>query len=167
MSGLPFVSVYAALMVVKGITMCNNAIMKTHGTPVQHRPVEIPEAGAGVSVAFCPRFHHAVELIGRRWTGAIVRVMLCGVTQFSGLREAVPGLSDRMLSERLKELEAEGIVTRTVIPEMPVRIVYVLTDKGHALSDVMDAIGAWAEHWLPAEPALAGTCSCDEEPSTR
>lgn len=121
-----------------------------------------------MSVAFCPRFHHAVELIGRRWTGAIVRAMLCGVTQFSGLREVVPGLSDRMLSERLKELEAEGIVIRTVIPEMPVRIVYTLTDKGHALSDVMDAISAWAEHWLPeAPPCEASPCAdasaCPEE----
>src|SRR5712692_11475057 len=71
--------------------------------------------------AFCPRFHHAVELIGRRWTGAVIRALLSGLTRFSDLAAAIPGLSDRMLSERLKELEAEGLVVRTVIPETPVR----------------------------------------------
>ena len=60
--------------------------------------------------AFCPYYHHAVELIGRRWTGAILRAMLVGVSRFTDLTEAIPGLSDRMLSERLKTLEAEGIV---------------------------------------------------------
>ncbi len=87
--------------------------------------------------------------------------MLAGVTQFSGLREAVPGLSDRMLSERLKELEAEGIVTRTVIPDTPVRITYDLTEKGHALSDVLDAIAVWAEQWLPAASTPTDTQACD------
>ena len=71
---------------------------------------------------FCPYFHHAVELIGRRWTGAIVRAMLAGCCRFSDISEAIPGLSDRLLSERLKELEAADVVTRTVYPETPVRI---------------------------------------------
>ncbi|HEY7296099.1 MAG TPA: helix-turn-helix domain-containing protein, partial [Dehalococcoidia bacterium] len=83
--------------------------------------------------AFCPYFHRAVELIGRRWTGAILRAMLGGVVRFSDLTHTIPGLSDRMLSERLKELEAEGIVARSVIPETPVRIEYRLTAKGRAL----------------------------------
>lgn len=112
--------------------------------------------------AFCPVYHRAVELIGRRWTGAIVRALLSGVERFSDLCEAVPGLSDRMLSERLKELEAEGIVVRTVIPETPVRIEYRLTDKGRALGTVVDAVSTWANRWLgdaaPAatEPDAAG-----------
>ena len=99
--------------------------------------------------AFCPLYHRAVELIGRRWTGAILRVLLSGATRFSDVTAAVPGLSDRLLSERLKELEAEGIVTRTVIPETPVRIEYRLTEKGRALGNVMAAVAAWAEEWLP------------------
>ena len=97
---------------------------------------------------FCPYFHHAIELVGRRWTGAILRAMLSGVIRFSDLTDAIPGLSDRMLSERLKELEAEGIVLRTVTPETPVRIEYHLTAKGHALVTAVEAISAWAEAWL-------------------
>ena len=103
---------------------------------------------APIEAAFCPVFHRAVELIGRRWTGAIVRALLAGVCRFSDLTESIPELSDRMLSERLKELEAEGIVTRTVIPETPVRIEYRLTAKGRALEPVLDAIGAWAGDWV-------------------
>jgi len=101
-------------------------------------------------VAFCPRFHHAIELIGRRWSGAILRVLLDGPTRFSDITAAVPGLSDRLLSERLKELEAEGMVLRTVFPETPVRIEYALTDKGRALSDVIHAVALWAERWVDA-----------------
>ena len=97
--------------------------------------------------AFCPYYHRAVELIGRRWTGVIVRALLGGVERFSDLTGAIPGLSDRMLSERLKELEAEGIVVRTVIPETPVRISYHLTEKGRALGSVIQAVSAWAEQW--------------------
>jgi DNA-binding HxlR family transcriptional regulator len=107
-----------------------------------------------VPAAFCPQFHHAVELIGRRWSGAVVRAMLYGgITRFSDLIQAVPGLSDRMLSERLKELESEGVVTRTVIPDTPVRIEYHLTEKGRALAGVVDAVAAWAGEWVPAEDA--------------
>lgn len=100
------------------------------------------------SEAFCPRFHHAVELIGRRWTGAILRAMLHDAVRFTELRQAVPGLSDRLLSERLKELEAEGIVERVVYPETPVRIEYHLTEKGRALQSVIDAVSEWAERWV-------------------
>ncbi|HYU20052.1 MAG TPA: helix-turn-helix domain-containing protein [Chloroflexota bacterium] len=101
--------------------------------------------------ALCPAYHHAVELIGRRWTGAILRVLLDGAERFNDVAAAIPGLTDRMLSERLKELEAEGIVTRTVIPETPVRIEYRLTSKGRALGGILDAVGAWAHAWL-ADP---------------
>jgi DNA-binding HxlR family transcriptional regulator len=106
------------------------------------------------SEAFCPLYHRAVELIGGRWTGAILRALLNDVTRFSDLTEAIPGLSDRMLSERLKELEAEGIVERTVIPERPVRIEYRLTEKGRALENVIATISTWAAEWLvPTERA--------------
>ena len=97
--------------------------------------------------AFCSRYHHAVEVIGRRWTGAIIRAMLHGLTRFSDLTATIPGLSDRMLSERLKELEMEGIVVRTVHPSTPVEITYQLTPKGHALGAAVAAISTWAETW--------------------
>jgi DNA-binding HxlR family transcriptional regulator len=105
--------------------------------------------------AFCPRYHHAIELIGRRWTGAILRAQHSGAVRFSELVHAVPGLSDRLLSERLKELEAEGIVSRVVYPETPVRIEYRLTDKGRSLSSVIESISTWAETWgdSPLRPA--------------
>ncbi len=105
----------------------------------------------GGPAAFCPYYHHAVELIGRRWTGAIVRALLSDVRRFSDLTEAIPGLSDRMLSERLKELEAEGIVARLVHAEKPVRVEYLLTQKGRALGGVVEAMSAWAETWVSDE----------------
>ncbi len=74
--------------------------------------------------------------------------MLGGATRFSEICATVPGLSDRLLSERLKELEAEGIVTRTVYPETPVRIEYRLSEKGRSLAPVIEAISGWADAWL-------------------
>lgn len=110
---------------------------------------------------FCPAYHRAVELIGRRWSGAVVRGLLSGATRFSELVALVPGLSDRLLSERLKELEAEGIVTRVVIPETPVRVEYHLTEKGQALGDVVEAISAWAEGWLAGPTDARVRCHPD------
>jgi DNA-binding HxlR family transcriptional regulator len=107
--------------------------------------------------AFCPYYHHAVELIGRRWTGAILRSLLSGVVRFSDLAHSIPGLSDRMLSERLKELEAEGIIIRQVMPETPVRIEYHLTQKGHALGTVIEALSAWADEWLAHTTQITST----------
>jgi DNA-binding HxlR family transcriptional regulator len=102
--------------------------------------------------AFCPTYHHAIELIGRRWTGAILRAMLSGEARFSDIASVVPGLSDRLLSERLKELEAEGIVMRTVVASTPVRVDYALSEKGQALSEVIAAVSTWAERWLTPAP---------------
>ncbi|MEX0682969.1 MAG: helix-turn-helix domain-containing protein [Dehalococcoidia bacterium] len=104
--------------------------------------------------AFCPKYHRAVELIGRRWTGAILRAMMSGVTRFSELSGTVPGLSDRMLAERLKELEAEGIILRTVVPETPVRVEYSLTAKGHDLEAVIGAVSGWADRWEAASEGV-------------
>lgn len=101
--------------------------------------------------AFCPAYHRAVELIGRRWTGAILRAMLSGIGRFTDLAAAIPGLSDRMLSERLKEMELEGIVERRVIPSTPVRVEYHLTEKGRALVSVVEALSDWADHWIGAQ----------------
>ncbi len=100
---------------------------------------------------FCPRFHKAIEQIGSRWTGVIIQAMTGGVHRFSELRDAIPGLSDRMLADRLKELQAQELVERRVYPETPVRVEYHLTEKGCALADVLDAISIWAEAWIPVE----------------
>ncbi len=109
--------------------------------------------------AFCPTYTRAIEIIGRRWTGAIVRSMLAGATRYSEIVAAVPGLSDRLLSERLKELEAEGIVQRRVTPSHPVRIDYSLTPKGKDLAAVVRSVASWAEAWgpTPGEMASSGT----------
>jgi DNA-binding HxlR family transcriptional regulator len=98
--------------------------------------------------SLCVRFHRASELIGRRWSGAIIFVLLRSRCRFAALRDAIPDITDRMLTERLQELEQEGIVERTVIPESPVRVEYALTRKGHALGSAIDAIAAWADKWI-------------------
>lgn len=100
-----------------------------------------------VLAPFCPAYTQAIEIVGRRWTGAIIRSMLSGATRFSEILAAVPGLSDRLLSERLKELENEGIVERKVTPSTPVRIEYSLTDKGRDLAAVVRAVADWATTW--------------------
>src|SRR5690349_19883669 len=77
----------------------------------------------------CTRFHYASELIGRRWNGAIIFMLLKQTCRFAALRDGIDGITDRMLSERLQELEDEGVVERTVVPETPVRVEYSLTKK--------------------------------------
>src|SRR4051794_3131962 len=106
------------------------------------------EQTAARLTAICPRFHRAIELIGRRWTGAILQALLGGATRFHEIAEAVPGLSDRLLSERLRELEAEDVITRSVQPTVPVRVEYHLTEKGAALQPVMAAVATWGEQWI-------------------
>lgn len=97
--------------------------------------------------ALCTAFHAAIELIGRRWTGAIIFLLLRAPCRFAALRDAIPDITDRMLSERLQELEQEGIVARTVIPDPPVRVEYSLTPKGRALAAAVDAVSEWAHKW--------------------
>jgi DNA-binding HxlR family transcriptional regulator len=100
---------------------------------------------------FCPRFHHAVELIGRRWSGAILNAMLPGPQGFNELLATVPRLSDRLLTERLRELESEGLVRRSVIPGPPVRVSYEMTEAGKDLEPVIRALGKWADRWVTLE----------------
>jgi DNA-binding HxlR family transcriptional regulator len=108
----------------------------------------IPKADPD-DVECCGYLHEAVELIGKRWTGAIVFVLLqAGTMRFSQIGNAIPALSDRLLSERMKELEARGIVNRHVHQEAPVRVEYELTDMGLALAPVMAGLQDWARHWL-------------------
>lgn len=98
--------------------------------------------------ALCPRFHRAVELIGRRWSGAIIRVLLGGPLRFNEILARVPGISDRLLTARLRELEAAEILRREVEANSPVRVRYELTERGRQLRSPLDAIGSWAESWL-------------------
>jgi DNA-binding HxlR family transcriptional regulator len=118
----------------------------------------------------CARFHRASELIGRRWTGAILYVLLKSRCRFATLRAAIPDITDRMLSDRLHELEAEAIVERTVVPETPVRVEYSLTKKGRALAPAVAAISDWADTWGDAEVAHArrtGTRSAPKRTGAR
>ena len=97
----------------------------------------------------CSVYHRAVELVGKRWTGAILLVMIDeGALRFSEVKTRVPELSDRLLSERMKELESEGIVERRVFAETPVRVEYVLTEKGRALEPALRELKSWAHDWL-------------------
>ncbi|HEX6626470.1 MAG TPA: helix-turn-helix domain-containing protein [Gemmatimonadaceae bacterium] len=99
----------------------------------------------------CSRFHRAIELIGSRWTGAILSTLLQGPTRYASIKAAIPDITDRMLSERLRSLEAEDLVVRAVIPDTPVRVEYELTKKGRELQDALREIGNWAERWIPLD----------------
>ncbi len=104
----------------------------------------------------CPRYERAAMLLGKKWTGLLLRVLLAGPTRFGAFGLQVPQLSDRVLSERLKELEAEGLVERIVHPSKPVSVEYCLTAKGRALAPVVDAIQEWANRWVESPAASIG-----------
>jgi DNA-binding HxlR family transcriptional regulator len=111
------------------------------------------ERGDSRSTACCPLYHEAVELVGRRWTGAILRVLMGGPLRFSEIAQAVPELSDRLLSERMKELERRGIVERTVIPGPPLRVEYSLSRMGRELEPALSELQRWANRWLGEHPS--------------
>ncbi len=99
--------------------------------------------------SICPRFEKAMSILSQRWTGLIIYQLLGGPQRFCSLESSI-GVSGRVLSERLKDLENEGIVKREVFPETPVRIEYSLTDKGVALEPLMRDIEKWSQAWLEA-----------------
>lgn len=105
--------------------------------------------------SICPRYEHGIQLLGKRWTGLLLYTLMEGPRRFCELTAAVEGLSDRVLSDRLRELEVEGVVERMVYPQIPVRVEYKLTEKGLALKPVVEAIHNWAEKWvtLPEDPS--------------
>jgi DNA-binding HxlR family transcriptional regulator len=105
-------------------------------------------------IDFCPRYEKVVSIISKRWTGLILRALLAGSCRFNSISAYVPGLSDRLLSERLKELEAEGIVERRVHAETPVRIEYLLTPKGEELRDIVAVMQRWADRWIEADAGV-------------
>lgn len=107
---------------------------------------EVPEPG----IVVCPRFHHAIELLGRRWSGAIVYSLFDGPLYFRQIAGAVPGISDRLLAERLKELESEGLIARSVHDGPPTRVSYGLTEAGGELEPILRSLCDWARRRLPA-----------------
>jgi DNA-binding HxlR family transcriptional regulator len=105
----------------------------------------IMEAG---TESVCRTYQQAAHLLSKRWTPLIIRILLAGPSHFNIIARQLPGINDRILSARLKELEAEGILQRLVYEEIPVRIQYVLTEKGQALGTVVTAIEDWGQRWL-------------------
>jgi DNA-binding HxlR family transcriptional regulator len=115
----------------------------------------------------CPRYQAAVEVLGKRWTGLILNVLLEGPQRFCELAGRLEPVSERMLSERLKELESNGILRRHVLPDAPVRVQYELTEKGRALGGVISAIVHWAEDWVePMQPFGKSLGATAEQPKS-
>jgi DNA-binding HxlR family transcriptional regulator len=115
---------------------------------VRSQSGEGPARGAAKPKQVCPHYHGAVELIGRRWAGAILYALTAGPLHFAELKEAVPGMSDRLLSCRLKELEESDLVRREVQTSgKRVRVSYELTRKGRSLEPVMGGLREWARSW--------------------
>src|SRR3954451_20034902 len=130
--------------------MAATAAASMSGGATQEAP---DQAADGSRPACCSLYHRAIELVGKRWTGAILLVLMDGPLHYSGIRHLVPELSDRLLSERLKELEAEGIVERRVLDGSPVRVEYSLTGGGRALEPTLRSLKQWANEHLPDKGA--------------
>ena len=105
----------------------------------------------------CESFQRASELVGKRWVPQIVWVLVGGPRRYSVLRDAIPEISDTLLSERLRELESAAIVARTVTPTTPVLIEYALTERGRELAGVIEGLSAWADRWASEVRAPVGT----------
>jgi DNA-binding HxlR family transcriptional regulator len=120
------------------------------GAPEETMPADMQAKVAATppTAPCCPLYHEAVELVGRRWTGAILRVLMDGALRFSEIAQAVPELSDRLLSERMKELEGRGMVERTVHSGPPLRVEYSLSRMGQELEPALSELQAWANRWL-------------------
>src|SRR5256885_15502590 len=110
----------------------------------------------GGGLDYSASFQRAIELIGKRWTGAVVKALLPAPARFNQLLAGIPGISDRVLTERLRELESEGLVERLVDPGPPGRVSYRLTARGRALSPVIASIDAWAAGWMTPPPSASG-----------
>jgi DNA-binding HxlR family transcriptional regulator len=130
------------------------------GRPSAASAEDLRGRSAGIADAaqppVCPYFHQAVELLGKRWNGAIVHALLPGPQRFCELGHTVPDISDRLLSMRLRELEAAGIVVRDVQAGAPVRVLYALTERGQALEPAIEALRGWAREWLAPDGACDG-----------
>jgi DNA-binding HxlR family transcriptional regulator len=110
----------------------------------------------------CPYLDYAFQLLGKRWNGLIIYTLLDGPKRFKEISDSIPPLSDKMLTERIRELETEEVISRTVFPERPVRIEYSLTDKGRALKPALDALSLWSKTWSKPFMTNKKTPTCDE-----
>ncbi len=118
--------------------------------------------GSSARDSFCPHFRKAIELVGKRWSGSILRALMDRPSRFSQISAHVPDISDRSLSMRLKELEREGLVIRRVEPTQPVSVSYELTEKGRALERAIAEVERWAHDWVaPSKEALGEAVSMD------
>ncbi|BBB02092.1 putative transcriptional regulator [Actinacidiphila reveromycinica] len=113
----------------------------------------------------CARFHAAIELIGGRWTGAILRAVFTGQHRFAHIRAAVPGLSDTMLAQRLRTLEESGLLERRAGAGGQSAAEYHLTDKGRELDPVLEAVIAWSHRWIPLPPDPAAPLAPSDPPA--
>ncbi|MHA6261554.1 winged helix-turn-helix transcriptional regulator [Sporosarcina sp. CAU 1771] len=102
----------------------------------------------------CPRFEEAVSILSQRWTALIIYQILSGPHRFCAIQSSI-GISGKVLSERLKDLEQKGIIERKVIPETPVIIKYSLTEKGYSLEPVLKEIENWSRSWIEVQNAEA------------
>ncbi|MFQ3545986.1 helix-turn-helix domain-containing protein [Halobacillus rhizosphaerae] len=100
--------------------------------------------------SICPRFEKAIGILSKRWTGLIIYQLLEGQQRFCTIESTI-GISGKVLSDRLKDMEKEGLVKREVYPETPVRIEYSLTNKGLSLKPIMDEIEKWSQEWFPMQ----------------
>src|ERR1700736_3577104 len=119
---------------------CDEGMDRAPSGPVTRRAVP--------RLDYNPSFQRAIELIGRRWTGAVIRALMPGEARFNHLLTGIPGISDRVLTERLRELEYHRLVERLVDPGPPIRVSYRLTPRGRALQQVIASVDAWAADWL-------------------
>lgn len=93
----------------------------------------------------CEKFQTAMDVLAKPWNGLIIATLEEGALRFGEIGERIDAISDRMLSSRLKELEALGLVVRRVLPGPPVRVEYELTDAGRGFGEVSQAISRWGE----------------------
>jgi DNA-binding HxlR family transcriptional regulator len=98
----------------------------------------------------CPRFEKAIKILSQRWIALVIYQMLEEPKRFSEIQAGV-GISGKVLSERLKSMEVEGLINREVFPETPVVIEYSLTEKGRSLEPILRGIEDWAEDWIEVE----------------
>ncbi len=120
-----------------------------------------------IKTHLCPKYEYAMGLLGKRWSGLILRALMEGPCRFNELLSTVEKVSDRVLTERLRELEAAGLVERKVYPESPVRIEYSLTEKGRAMDTVMAALQSWADTWVTQEEVMRAEANEKEKSSDK
>lgn len=106
------------------------------------------------NLTVCPKFERAFQVLGKKWNGLIIEILLQGERHFSSIAGAIPELSDRMLAMRLKELETMGIVERLVDTGYPVQVTYRLTEKGREIKPILSQVHHWADKWFASDQSM-------------